>query len=81
MKMRLIGLVACMALATSVLAGDLEPEWTIYLPDSLSGLPGPQCAAYNPLTDKVYVGGSGNCVLVIDCATNKKVARIPTKSG
>ncbi|HTW92632.1 MAG TPA: hypothetical protein VMH22_13130 [bacterium] len=72
---------ALLALLFVSLASGLEPEWTIRLPDSLSGLPGPQCAAYNPMTDKVYVGGSGNCVLVIDCATNKKVARIPTKSG
>ncbi len=73
-------LTAWLVLLAVALASGLEPEWTIYLPDSLSGLPGPRCAAYNPLTDKVYVGGSGNCVIVIDCATSKKVARIPTES-
>jgi YVTN family beta-propeller protein len=80
-RMRLTFLAACLVLLAVTLASGLEPEWTILLPDSLSGLPGPQCAAYNPMTDKVYVGGSGNCVLVIDCATNKKVARIATRSG
>jgi YVTN family beta-propeller protein len=79
--MRVNVLMASLVLLAMTLAFGLEPEWTIYLPDSLSGLPNPQCTAYDPLTDKVYVGGSGNCVLVIDCATNKKVARIATTSG
>jgi DNA-binding beta-propeller fold protein YncE len=70
-----------LVLLAVMLSFGLEPEWTIYLPDSLSGLPGPQCTVYNPMTDRVYVGGSGNCVIVIDCATNRKVARIPTTSG
>lgn len=81
MSARLAGLAVCLVVATGALAGDLEPERTIYVPDSLSGLMYSRCAAYNPVTDKVYVGGAGNCVIVIDCATNKKVARIPTKSG
>jgi len=70
-----------MAVLATTLARGVEPDWTIYVPDSLSGLMYSKCAAYNPVTDKVYVGGTGNCVIVIDCATNKKVARIPTNSG
>jgi DNA-binding beta-propeller fold protein YncE len=73
-------LASIVLLAVAVSFGD-EPDWTIYLPDSLSGLLYSQCAAYNPVTDKIYVGGSGNCVIVIDCATGSKIARIPTKSG
>jgi DNA-binding beta-propeller fold protein YncE len=80
-KARLALLVVCLATVSSAFAQDLEPDWTIYLPDSLSGLRYSQCAAYNPVTDKIYVGGSGNCVIVIDCATGSKIARIPTKSG
>lgn len=79
--MRLDRVLAFTVLLAVVLAFGEEPDWTIYLPDSLSGLMYSQCAAYNPLTDKIYVGGTGNCVIVIDCATNKKVTRIPTKSG
>ncbi len=79
--MRLDRVLASIALIAIAVAFGDEPDWTIYLPDSLSGLMYSQCAAYNPVNDKVYVGGTGNCVIVIDCATNKKVARIPTKSG
>jgi len=78
--MRLDRVLAFIALLAVGLAFGDEPDWTIYVPDSLSGLMYSQCAAYNPVTDKVYVGGTGNCVIVIDCATNTKVARIPTKS-
>jgi DNA-binding beta-propeller fold protein YncE len=80
-RMRASVLTTWLVLLAVTLASGLEPEWTIYLPDSLSGLMYSRCAAYNPVTDKVYVGGAGNCVIVIDCATSKKVARIPTKSG
>ena len=79
--MRLNRLIPCMVLLAAALACGVEPDWTIYVPDSLSGLMYSKCAVYNPTTDKVYVGGTGNCVIVIDCATNKKVARIPTNSG
>jgi YVTN family beta-propeller protein len=81
MKACLVKLAASMAVLVATLASGLEPDWTIYVPDSLSGLMYSKCAVYNPVTDKVYVGGTGNCVIVIDCAANRKVARIPTKSG
>ena len=52
-------------------------ETTIYLPDSLGGTVGPQCLAYNPVNNRIYVGGAGvNCVIAIDGATNLKAARI-----
>ena len=80
-RIRLTRLTVCLVLFVMTLATGLEPEWNIYLPDSLSGLARPECAVYSAATDKVYVAGSDKCVIVIDCANNKKVARIATTSG
>lgn len=52
-------------------------EETIYIPDSLSGITCPICLTYNSTNNKIYVGGEGNCVIVIDGATNEKIAKIP----
>ena len=55
-------------------------ETTIYLPDSFGGLTQPQCLVYDSLNNFVYVGGA-ECVMAIDGATNRRVARIPTGLG
>jgi len=53
-------------------------ETTIYLPDSLGGVGLPWAAEYNPTNNKIYIGGeNGRDVVVIDGATNMKIARIP----
>ncbi|MCX7785304.1 MAG: hypothetical protein N2201_03640 [candidate division WOR-3 bacterium] len=57
-------------------------ETTIYLPDSLSGISNPQSFAFNATNNKIYVGGSaGNWVIVINGATNQKIASVPTGSN
>jgi len=56
-------------------------ETTIYIPDSLSGILFPRAFTYNATNNKIYVGGAyGDCVIVIDGATNQKIAKIPAGS-
>jgi YVTN family beta-propeller protein len=52
-------------------------ETTIPVPDSLVGLDVPTCAAWDPVSDRVYVGGAGPYVHVLDPATHTKLLRIP----
>ena len=52
-------------------------ETTIYVPDSLCGIAGPQAFTYNETNNTIYVGGShGNCVIAIDGTTDEKIAKI-----
>lgn len=56
-------------------------ETTIYVPDSLCGIHYPQAFTYNATDNKIYVDGEeGDCVIVIDGATNQKIAKIPVGS-
>lgn len=59
----------------------LSAQWletTIYVPDSLCGVISPRAFTYNGTNNKIYVGGwNGNSVVVIDGATDTKIARIP----
>ncbi|MCK4940853.1 hypothetical protein KAS45_02060, partial [candidate division WOR-3 bacterium] len=76
----LIFAVILLCLPTLISAQWLEA--TIYVPDSLSGTTNPTAFTYNTTNNKIYVGGEyGNCVIVINGATNEKVARIPAGSG
>ncbi|MEO0182771.1 MAG: FlgD immunoglobulin-like domain containing protein [candidate division WOR-3 bacterium] len=52
-------------------------ETTIYIPDSLCGVIEPCAFTYNSTNNKIYVGGGGSRVIVIDGATNQKIAAIP----
>lgn len=52
-------------------------EETIWLPDTLSRITYPRCLADDSTDNKIYVGGGGKCVIVIDGETDKKIARIP----
>ncbi len=52
-------------------------EKTIWLPDSLSGVGKPTQFLCNPATDRIYVGGAGSALIVVDGATYHKVARVP----
>jgi len=64
-----------------VFAGMVHSQWletTINVPDSLCGMTDPQAFTYNAMNNKIYVGGrTGNNVIVIDGATNEKIAKIP----
>jgi YVTN family beta-propeller protein len=51
-------------------------EKSFYIPDSLCGLSQATCAVYNPVDNRVYVGGKGPFVSVIDGSALRKVARI-----
>jgi hypothetical protein len=62
--MRLTHLVAGLALLVVSLVSGQVLEKTIYLPDSLSGMPNPQCLAYNSTNNTVYVGGGGGTATV-----------------
>ena len=69
----------------SLLPALLSAQWletTIYIPDSLCGITYPCVFTYNATNNKIYVGGEhGNCVIVIDGATNQKIAKISAGSG
>lgn len=57
-------------------------ETTIPLTDSAGGVISPKAIAYDSVNDRVYVCGNiGNCVIVIDGATNQKLNRIAVPSG
>ena len=79
--MRCSRFAALVAVCVGMLAAELSMgqtlEATLYLPDSLSGLEGPACFAYNSTSDRLYVGGQADYVMVVDGATNRKVARVP----
>jgi YVTN family beta-propeller protein len=52
------------------------------MPDSFCGLLHPQCLAYDSASNTVFVSGqAGDCIIAIDGATNRKMARIPTDSN
>lgn len=53
-------------------------ETTIPIPDTFGGLEGAQVLVYDSANNCVYVGGRGTDVMVVDCETNKRVARVPT---
>jgi len=69
----------------SLLPALLFSQWletTIYVPDSFSRMKNPCAFTYNATNNKIYVGGRfGNCVIVIDGATNQKIAKIPAGRG
>ena len=76
-QMHLTRLVACFVLLVVTLASGRKADWTIYLPDTLSGLASPHCVEYDPANNTIYVG-NGVFVIAVDCSTNKKVAKIPS---
>jgi YVTN family beta-propeller protein len=67
-------LFAVCCLVSASLGQRLAAE--IYLPDSLCGLTGPTCLAYNSSNQTLYVAGDGSNVIAIAGATSEKVARI-----
>jgi DNA-binding beta-propeller fold protein YncE len=78
MKMPVRAAVLIVLLAATAVPAQ-EFERTIYLPDSNSGLTWPTICTYNATDDVFYVGSEyGSCVLAIDAATGKRLARIPT---
>jgi len=74
-------LIAAICLLTS---GPVNAQWvetTILLPDSIGGISYPQSFGWCPATNHVYVGGyAGNAVLVVDGATNQRIARVQADS-
>ena len=52
-------------------------ETTIALPDSLGGITYPERLAYDTRDDVMYVSGEGRSILALECATGRKLARIP----
>ena len=54
-------------------------ETSVRLPDSLGGITNPQTLVWDSLDSKLFVGGDSG-VLVVDGATNARVARVPTGS-
>ena len=75
--MRLTRLVACLVLLVVSFVSGQWLETRILLPDSLGSLYGPQSLVYNAVNNKVYVGCDSG-VLVVDGATNQRLARILT---
>jgi len=72
----------CVSLLAATSAAGQWLETTIWLSDSLGGVTIPRCVTYNSTDNTVYVGGeSDDCVVVIDGATNQKIARITAGSG
>lgn len=77
MKLYLAVIAALVIPATSLCGQTLGN--TIYLPGPSGGLTWPQCAAFNAGSNTVCVGGKyGDCVVVIDATTLRKIARVPT---
>lgn len=74
---KILSLLIVLQLALCSLLSAQWLETTIYLPDSLSGIAYPLVFTYNPTNNKIYVGGDGDYVIVIDGATNQKIAKIP----
>ncbi len=73
-----LAVAAAFLMLSSALRGQ-EVVKTIYLPDSDGGLTWPQCVAFNPSNNSVYIGGQhGDCVVVVDAVSLNRVARIPT---
>jgi YVTN family beta-propeller protein len=77
--MKILGIVTYLFLICLIFAIG-QAQWletTIYLPDSLTGVVYPQAFTYNVTNNTIYVGGEyGKCIIVIDGATNEKIARI-----
>jgi len=75
MKSKLV-LCAVFCVFCSFCSGQWQ-EKTVYVPDSLCGSNCTGCIAYDSATNTVYVAGSfGDCVIAIDGATNRKIARM-----
>ena len=72
-------------LAIGCLLSAVSAQWletTVALTDSAGGIISPKAIAYDSVNDRVYVCGDiGNCVIVIDGATNQKLDRIAVPSG
>lgn len=69
------------ALAIGLSAPMAYSQWLetkIPIPDTLGGLERAWVVVYDSVNNCVYVGGQGSDVMVVDCGTNKRVARVPT---
>ncbi len=78
------GVIKIMLLIGAFLPAVLSAQWletTIMLPDSFGGLTKPMTFCYNSINNKVYVGGQGGYLMVIDEQTNQKIAKIPIYPG
>jgi YVTN family beta-propeller protein len=75
---RTASLLLALGFCLSAVAG--QPEKVIYLPDSLSGLVGPSCLAFDRSNGLLYVAGDGPNVIAISESTHEKVARIDVGS-
>ena len=75
MKPKLM-LSAAVGLLYAVCLGQRTTE-TFYLPDSLSGVSNPRIIFHCPAGNKVFVGGDGTAIIVLDGQTSEKIARIP----
>jgi len=73
---RPLAILLAVCCCLSVVSGQwLEKQ--IPLPDSLGTMTEPRSLVWDSLDDRVYVGGEGG-VMVLDCATNRRLAVIPT---
>ena len=76
-------LLLCTMVLGTLLASSAFPqilEGTILLPDSLGPLTGATHVALdeNPTHPRMFIGGEGGGVLVVDAITCQRIARIPT---
>jgi YVTN family beta-propeller protein len=78
MNSRALALVVCVV---AVVSGQVI-EKTIQLPDSFGVLVTPDCIVHNPVSNTVVVGSRrDDAVIMIDCATRQKLARVPVPGG
>ncbi len=78
MKSNDLNLFTCMIVMT-VCAGCLFGQYvetTIPVPDSFCGTSRPFAIEYNPVTNRIYFGGWGDRVIVVDALIDQKIAAI-----
>jgi YVTN family beta-propeller protein len=76
--LKVILCVVCCALTAVASAQILER--TVLLPDSLGGLSAPSIQTYDSRDNALYVAGRVPAVVVVDCSTGMRVARIPLRA-
>lgn len=60
-----------------ILFSILQGQWfegNLYLPDSFSGTCGTNYIIWNAFNDRIYLGGSNETFVTIDCETDEKIA-------
>lgn len=79
--MKRIALSVFVVLVVTSLCSGQWLESVLPLPDSFGGLNGPDNVLYIPSSNAAYVSGAGGNVVVLDCATGGKIARLAASGG